>query len=170
MKSLSSSPVEDRPKKGALSEIWAFLNRDVRTLKWWTKNKAAPETDVVAPLEFRKLEVPEPEIVSKVDPRQIEVLRLRREVLDWRDEFRFQLTETASQAIKTLAEQVEHELANMNFWRLRLFSKPVSEVLENQINSCVRSPMKKARSGGKIRAKSVIDSRFPVFGIAPTLF
>jgi hypothetical protein len=120
------------------------LNRDISTLKGWTKNKAAPETDVVAPVEFQKLNEPEPEIVSKVDPRQIEVLRLRREVLDWRDEFHFQLTETASQARKTLAEQVEHELANMNFWRLRLFTKPVSEVLENQINSCVRSPMRKA--------------------------
>jgi hypothetical protein len=143
MKSPPSAAVEDRPQKGNFSEIWAFLNRDVRTLKWWTKNKAAPETDVLAPLEFQKLKEPEPEIVSKVDPRQIEGLQLRREVLDWRDEFHFQVTETASQARKTLAEQVEHELAEMNFWRLRLFTKPVSEVLENQINSCVRSPMRK---------------------------
>ena len=143
MKSPPSPAVDDRLRKGTLSEVWAFLNRDVRTLKWWRQNKSGPATDDVAPPEFKTLTESEPAIVSQVDPRQIEGLRFRREVLDWRDEFHFQVTETASQAKKALAEQVEHELANMNFFRLWLFTKPASEVLENQVESCVRSPMRK---------------------------
>ena len=147
MNSPPSPAVDDGPRKGALGEVWAFLNRDVRTFKWWGQKKARPEADGVPPPDFRTLteppKGPEPEVVSEVDPRQIEGLRFRREVLDWRDEFHFQVTETASRAMKSLAEQVEHELANMNFLRLRLFTKPASEVLERHIESCVRSPMRR---------------------------
>jgi len=146
MNSPPSAAVVDRPRKGALGEIWAFLNQDVRMLKWWRRNNSRPATDDAQPPEFKTLTAPlnepEPEIVSDVDPRQIEGLRFRREVLDWRDEFHFQVTEAASQASKTLAEQVEHELANMNFLRLRLFTKPASEVLEGHIEAYIRLPMR----------------------------
>ena len=127
--------------------MWAFLNRDVRTFKWWGQNKAGPGADGVPSPDFKTLteppKEPDPEVVSEVDPRQIEGLRFRREVLDWRDEFHFQVTETASRARKSLAEQVEHEFAKMNFLRLRLFTKPASEVIERHIESCVRSPMRR---------------------------
>jgi len=127
--------------------MWAFLNRDVRSLKWWKPNKPHPETDDAPPLELKTLTEPlkelQPEIVSEEDPRQIGSLRFRREVLDWRDEFHFQLTEAALQAKKTLAKQVEHELANMSFLRLRLFTKPARAVLEGHIESCVRSRMRR---------------------------
>ena len=147
MNSPPSPAVDDGPRKGALGEVWAFLNRDVRTFKWWGQNKAGPEADGAPPTDFRTLTAPpkepDPEVVSEVDPGQVEGLRFRREVLDWRDEFHFQVTETASRAMKSLAEQVEHELENMNFLRLRLFTKPASEVLERHIESCVRSPMRR---------------------------
>lgn len=143
MKSPPAPAVDDRLPKGTLSEMWAFLNRDVRTLRWWRQNKSVPETDQVAPPTFKTLTETGPVIASEVDPRQIERLRFLREVLDWRDEFHFQVTETASQAKKMLALQVEHELANMNFLRLWLFTKPASEVLKNHIEFCVRSQMRK---------------------------
>jgi hypothetical protein len=147
MNSPPSPAVDDGPRRGALGEVWAFLNRDVRTFKWWGQNKAGPEADGAPPQDFKTLteprKEPDPEVVSEVDPRQIEGLRFRREVLDWRDEFHFQVTETASRAKKSLAEHVEHELANMNFLRLRLFTKPASEVLERHIESCVRSSMRR---------------------------
>lgn len=147
MNSPPSPAVDEGRRKGPLGKVWAFLNRDVRTFKWWGQNKAGPEADGVPPPDFRTLteppKEPDPEVVSEVDPRQIEGLRFRREVLEWRDEFHFQVTETASRARKSLAEQVEHELANMNFLRLRLFTKPASEVLERHIESWVRSPMRR---------------------------
>jgi hypothetical protein len=147
MNSPPSPAVYDGPRKGALGKVWTLLNRDVRTFKWWGQNMAGPEVDGVPPPDFRMLTEPpqesDPEVVSEVDPRQIEGLRFRREVLDWRDDFHFQVTETASRARKSLAEQVEHELANMNILRRRLFTKPASEVLEHHIESCVRSPMRR---------------------------
>lgn len=147
MNSPRTPPVENGPRKGALGEAWAFLNRDVRTFKWWRQNKTGRETENMQPPEFNKptelLKEPEPNVVSEVDPRHIEGLRLRREMLDWRDEFHFQVTETASQAKKILAERVEHELANMSFLRLRVFTKPASEVLESHIESCVLSSMRR---------------------------
>src|SRR5450830_22188 len=113
MNSSHSPTVDDWPRKGALGEMWAFLNRDVRTFKWWRQNKAGAETNAALLPEFKslteKIKEPEPKILSEVDPRQIERLRFRREVLDWRDEFHFQVAEMASQANKTLAEQVERE-------------------------------------------------------------
>lgn len=131
-----------------MGKLWEFLTRDVRTLKWWGQNKPAPEADDLSPPVLKTpTESPEaqtPEIVSEVDPQKIEGLRFRREVLDWRDEFHFEVTETASQAKKMLAEQVEHELASMSFLR-RLFAKPASETLEVNIESCVRSPMRRTR-------------------------
>lgn len=148
--SMNSPPppaVGDWPRNGTLGKVWAFLNRDVRTFKRWRQNKPDPETDDVRLAETKNLteplKEPEPEVVSEVDPRQIEGLRFRREVLDWRDEFHFQVTESAAQANKTLVEQVEHELANMNFLRLRLLTKPASDVLECHIEACVRSPMRR---------------------------
>jgi len=141
MKPPPSTAVGVKLQEGTLTKIWAFLNRDVRTLTLRSLNKARPETDVVVNRDYQRLA--EPEIVSRMDPRQIEALRFRREVLDWRDEFHFQVTETAAQAKRMLAEQVENELANMNFMRLRLFTKPAREVLEGHIQSCVRTPLRK---------------------------
>jgi hypothetical protein len=141
MNSPRSPTVDDGRQKGPLGELWALLNRDVRSFSWWRPKRAGQETDDVPPPGLKTQSAPEPEIASEVDIRQIEGLRFRREVLDWRDEFHFQVTETASQAMKTLSEQVDHELANMNFIRLRLFKKPASEVLEGHIEFCVRSPM-----------------------------
>jgi len=146
MKISSSPAADDQPQKGTFREMWAFLNRDVRTFKWgW--NKPRPATDAAQPPEFKTLTAPlkepESEIVSEVDPRKIEGLRFRRQVLEWRDEFHFKVTETALRAQKSLAEQVDHELANMNFLRLRLFTKPTSEVLEVHIESCIRSRLRR---------------------------
>jgi len=141
-----SPAVDDQSQKGPFGEMWVFLNRDVRTFKWG-RSKPRPATEDAQPPEFRTPVAPlkeqEPEIVSEVDPRQIEGLRFRREVLDWRDEFHFNVTETASRAQKALAEQVDHELANMNFLQLRFFTKPASEVLEVHIESCIRSRMRR---------------------------
>lgn len=147
MNSPPSPDLDDGPRQGTLEKVWAFLNRDVRTLKWWRQNKPDPETDDALQLKLKSLteplKEPAPEVVSEVDPRKIDDLRFRREVLDWRDEFHFQVTETASRARKKLAEQVEYELTNMNFLRLRLFTTPASEVLEEHIESCVRLPMRR---------------------------
>lgn len=146
MDSPSSPAVDNGPHKGTLGEVWAFVNRDIRTFKWWRRNGACLETEGMQPPDLKTLTAPPngsaSEVVSEVDPRQLEALRLRREVLDWRDEFHFQVTETACQARKALAGQVEHELANMNFLRHRLFTKPASEVLKSHIESRVQSPMR----------------------------
>lgn len=135
MKKPPSPAVDDGPRKDLLGKIWKFLNRDIRTFNL-IGNLPAPE--------FKLSTAPAPDIVSEVDPRQIEALRIRREVLDWRDEFHFQVTEAASQATKALEKRVDHELANMNFLRLWLFTKPASEVLEGHIESCVRLEMRGA--------------------------
>lgn len=68
---------------------------------------------------------------------------MRREILDWRDDFHFQVTERASQATKALEKRVEHEFANRGFLRLRLFTTPSIEVLEDHIESCVKSEMQR---------------------------
>lgn len=147
MNSPPTSAYDDGPRKGTTGKLWTFLNRDVLALKWWGQSKPATESDDVPPPEFQAPTEPqearEPEIRSEVDPRKIEGLRFRREVLDWRDDFHFRVTETALQAKKALAEQVENELANMSFLRLRMFTKPASEVLESHIKSCIRSPMRR---------------------------
>lgn len=144
MKNPASTAVDDRPRKGLLSEIWKFLNRDVRTFKWWQQNKTGTKTYDLPPPEFMPVTEPAPEIFSEVDPRQIEALRIRREVLDWRDDFHFRITEAASQATKEMEKRVEHELANMNFLRLWLFTKASSEVLEGHIESCIRLELRRA--------------------------
>ena len=143
---MSSSPSDAKPPEGSIGEIWAFLNRDIRTIKWKAPNKPSPETNqVVLPLRAptQPLEAPPPAIPSEVDTRQIEDLRIRREVLDWRDDFHFQFTNAAAEATKMLAELVEYEIAHMNFVRLRLLTRPASDVLKHHIESCVRSRMRR---------------------------
>ena len=142
MNSPPSPGMDDVLRKGILGETWKFLNRDIRTFKWLGQRKTRPEPDELPEPEPKALTEPIPKIVSEVDPRQIEVLRSRREVLDWRDAFHFEVTETASQAQKALAERVEYELSSLGFFRLRLFTKPASEVLERHIASCVQSAMR----------------------------
>jgi hypothetical protein len=146
MKSPPAPDLDEGAPKGTLGDVWAFLNRDVSTFRWWRQNKAGTEADAAPRPGANSLTAtpkePLPEVVSEVDDRQIEGLRFRRELLDWRDEFHYQVTETAFQGMRSLAEQVESELANMSFLRLRLFTKPASEVLERHIEACVRSPMR----------------------------
>ena len=141
-----STAADDQSQRGPFGEIWAFLNRDVRTFKWG-RNKPRPATAGAHPPEFKSptspLKEQEPDVVSEVDARRIDGLRFRRDVLDWRDEFQFNVTEAASRAQETMVETVDHELANLNFWRLRLFTKPASEVLEGHIESCIRSRMRR---------------------------
>ena len=138
-----SPAVDDGARKSLLGELWSFLNRDVRTFRWWQRN--TPDT-IAQDLSLQKPMLgtgPAPEIISEVNPKQIEALRIRREILDWRDDFHFQVTEKALQAKKALENRVEHEFANMGFLRLRLFTKPSIEVLEDHIESCVKSEMQR---------------------------
>lgn len=130
-----------------MSRLWAFLNRDVRAFKSGTTKEAASPLANVPPVNGASLAEPliqpVPEIASEVDPRQIEELRFRREVLDWRDEFHCKVTETATQAKHLLATQVDAELAKVNILQSWLFTKQASEVLKGHIEHGVQSPLTK---------------------------
>lgn len=128
--------VDDESGQGILGRSLSFLSRSARGLRWQKKNLPEPGAGSEPPHEE-----PQPQVASEVDPHRIESLHFRREVLDWRDEFHFRVTETAERAAKAMEEQVGHELSNMSVLRLRLFPKPASEVLDAHIASCVRSPL-----------------------------
>lgn len=136
-----SPAVDNGTRKGTLGELWDFLNRDIRTFSWLQWNTPGTIAKDLSPPE--SMTGAAPEIISEVNPRQIEALRIRREILDWRDNFHFQVTEKALQAKTALEKRVEHEFANMGFLRLRLFTTPSSEVLEGHIESCVQSEMQR---------------------------
>ncbi|MBL8328391.1 MAG: hypothetical protein JNJ71_06035 [Rubrivivax sp.] len=152
------------PRRGLFRDAWAFLNRDVRSFGWWGRDKRlrdhyptsqsaddSPDAKPAQPLEA---------VASEVDPQQIARLRFRREVLDWRDEFHFNVTESACQAHNCLTERVDRELADIGIWR-RLLTKPSNEVLETHIWVCVRSPMTRALQQEVAALRQRLKTWFP---------
>lgn len=119
MNSPTSPELDDGPRQGTLEKVWALLNRDVRTLKWRRQNKLGPETDDALQLKFKSLTEPlkesAPEVVSEVDPRKVDDLRLRREVLDWRDEFQLSGGQIAHPAFAGRAEAAIPSQFQLNF-------------------------------------------------------
>jgi len=144
----NTSSTTDSNSTAFIRKLWRFLNRDIRTFKWWGQGTKTSESDYSSLPEVHgdagAQKVAEVDIRSEVDPRKIVSLRFRRDVLDWRDDFHFNVTEAASQAKSRLASQIENDLSNIGFLRNRLFKKSAREVLEDHIESCVRSPMRQA--------------------------
>ena len=138
----SDSAADAEPRHSAAGQVWAFLKRDIRTFRWWGTNGASSDADGVPEARQNALDAPDHEISSEVDPALIEHLRFRRELLDWRDEFHFRVTECATQAKQALAVQVDQKLSTMGFLRRRLFALPATEVLADHIESAVRAPMR----------------------------
>ncbi len=146
MNRLNTSSPADLPRATPIGKLWRFLNRDIRTFKWWGQDTKVSQSNHATLTEFHgKTEarkVTEVAIRSEIDPRKIASLILRRDVLDWRDEFHFNVTEAASQSRNSLASKIDYELSTISFFRNRVFTKSARELLEDHIESCVRSPMK----------------------------
>jgi len=114
----------------------------------------------VPEVQRNALVTPDQDIPSEVDPGLIEHLRFRRELLDWRDEFHFRVTECATQAEQALTEKVHQELSAMGFLRRRLFTLPACEVLADHIESAVRAPMRSTMQAQQATLNARLQSWF----------
>ena len=109
----------------------AFLNRDIRS--FFPRAKAEPEVALlpVLPIEQRLT------ATTLVDSKKLDVLRYRREILDWRDDFIFNLSRSERELRSNFENFVDRELNDVSLFR-RALSKPASTILKAAFDGRVR--------------------------------
>ena len=164
-------PLKD-PKSGTL---WgcavAFLKRDILSFfPHGDKDGESAELgqigleDSVAPAPAQ-VDVP---IESLVDVSKLPDMAFKREVLDWRDNFHFNLMITLSRLHESFAQQVQAELADTSLFR-KLFSRKSDEVLQDSFIRLVRRPLITAirKEDAKL---SACAQKWGLFGKADLVF
>ena len=164
MSNLPASGDESAKRPSTIARIWEVLNRDIGSFK-----RGGPKSPTNEP-ELAKSDGPtqeslppqlvEPTVASEVDTRQIDRLRFRREVMDWRDRYHFAVTMEAMRASELLAVVVKKEIDDSSVLR-RVFTKPASEVLESQIASCVELAMVRKRYEEEVALRKNLLRWFP---------
>lgn len=112
-------------------KLWGFLKRDVRSF-FGFQSSLTPSANS----EYVLADQLEP-LPSRVDPQKLDRIRFRRALLDWRDEFCVQFSNSASDLSGRFESQIEDELQEVGLFR-KVLPKPAGELLEEKFNSQVR--------------------------------
>lgn len=135
------SPLQSPPEAdGRWNKTVAFLNRDIRSFFPGAK----PEDESIhllaaaeAPEAAGLAELP---VESLVDIQKLPYMAFRREVLDWRDNFHANVTNTITRLQDSFIREMDVELGNTNMFR-KLITRPASEVLQDGFVRMVRMPL-----------------------------
>jgi len=170
MDTSTDSAADADPRHSVAGQLWAFVRRDIRSFRWWRPKDAKSNAGGVPEVQHNALDALDQDIPSEVDLGLIKYLQFRRELLDWRDEFHFRVTECATQAEQALTAQVHQELSTMGFLRGRLFTQPAGEILANHIESVVRAPMRSTVQAQQSTLHAHLQNWFHVREQSPRCF
>jgi hypothetical protein len=164
MRNLPASRDQGAKRQSTMAKIWAILNRDISSFKTMGAKSSPNERDVekteVPVLESTPPEVAEPAVKSEVNSRQIDRLRFRREVMNWRDGYHFAVTLEANRASTVLSDMVKKKLDESSVLG-RFFSKSASDILAWQIESCVESALARTRQEEEAALRKRLLQWFP---------
>lgn len=108
-----------------------FLNRDIGSF-FPRPEEATEVTSLPAyPLEHR---LPE---TTLLDPRKVDAIRYRRQILDWRDDFHLILCKSEIELASSFAKFIDGELNDVSLFR-RVMTKPASVMLKPSFDGRVR--------------------------------
>lgn len=122
-----------------LSAVMAFLNRDIFSFfKGARTSKIALEAINTHQLPLADSFSP---LLAELDVKQLEQIRYRREILDWRDESIVKLSLTGSDVLKEFSTQMNDVLNSVSIWR-RIKAQTANEVLRDMFDNSVRSKIR----------------------------
>lgn len=125
--------------EGPWNKTVAFLKRDVKSffpggdLDEVSKKQSETGREPGAPTVAAPVE-------SLVDFKKLPDLAIRREVLDWRDNFHANVTLTVVRLQEIFIQQIFADLENTNLFR-KLVARPSNEILQESFVRMVRLPL-----------------------------
>lgn len=137
---LPSAPDNMLPPAGRWHRTVAFLKRDLRTFFPGDDAETVPQpsSEVEPSLAADILALPPVEPL--VDSSKLPDLALRREVLDWRDDFHAEMTSAVAGLQDAFIQLIDAELARANLLR-KVLPRAAHEVLQDGFVRIVRLPL-----------------------------
>ncbi|CAM5782540.1 hypothetical protein ACFOHU_06360 [Ottowia pentelensis] len=117
-----------------LTDIWLFLNRDIRTF--------LPKSKKDIPAIEHKTDEP---IASLVDPDRLSSFIFQRKILDWRDHAHANITRTGRELQHQLDDLVNQKLSKIGLFD-QFFPDLARDVLQNELRHAVGEIYKESKN------------------------
>lgn len=105
-------------------------------------------------------------LTFELELEDLDYIRYRRQILDWRDNFASQLLADAGKGFQEFKQQVEKEISDVGILR-KVFAKPAAEVLKEDFDQLVRAPLAKCQADTAMALEKMFQGCSHGLAVAP---